>query len=331
MKRASRIVKALVSVAFLVLLFSVVKRGDLAGLLRRTDPLYFALSFAVAAAQISVACLKWKVLIDRPELKVPFGELMRMSLIGHYFSNLLPSNVGGDVVRSYYAGRRVGSQTHAAISVFMERFTGSLYMLLLVIVCPLLDGRAGMRAVFLVPAAAAAALLLAFVWLAALRKPLPAVLGWAARRLGGRGRAAAACQRAVERAEEVHRKLETAVRRLRDDRGQLAAVVALTALFYALTWLNVYWSFRTFGAEPRLLDVACVLPTAMLVSMVPVTLGSLGIAEGSYVFYFHLVGMDPASTLAMGLFLRFKMICVALTGLVAYLTHREGGPAAWSR
>jgi len=340
MKHLARIVKALVSLAFFAVLFSFVRKSDLAALCRSVDPLYLALSLLIIPAQLGVSCLKWKLLIDQPGRKIPFWFLMRMYLIGYYFSNLLPSNVGGDVARSYYAGRRVGSQGHAAISVFIERFTGSVCMLLLVLVCPLLLPGAYRHPAFSAPAAVALALLAAAAWVARLKRPLPALLGGLRRLLGLAGetgagsppaglraRADRALQRAATKAERIHARLVVAVASLRTDRRKLAAVIALTVLFYALTWLNVYWSFRTFGVVVRFRDVVCVLPTAMLVGMLPVTLGSLGIAEGSYVCYFGLVGVAPAATFAMGLFLRLKLLAVGAAGLASYLAHAAPTPS----
>lgn len=337
MKITGRQVKAFVSIAFFVMLFALVRRGDMVKMLKQVDPLYFVLSFAIAAAQISVSCLKWQVLINLYGTRVSFGLLMKNYLIGYYFTNLLPSNVGGDVVRSYQVGRHVGNQTHAAISVFMERFTGSVYLLLLVILTPLLGGNLYPRLAIVIPALGAAGLLGAFVWIAKMDRPLAQMVdGLVAllEMLRGKGKggafgrildkAEAVCRKILKKAEEIHERLAFTVQYLRKDWKAGAAVVLLTVAFYALTWVNVLWAFRTFGVrEVSLLHIVSLLPVAMIVGSIPITLGSLGIVEGSYVFYFSLVGVPPAATLLMGLFLRFKLIVVGVIGFLNYLTYRH--------
>jgi len=58
---------------------------------------------------------------------------------------------------------------------------------------------------------------------------------------------------------------------------------------------------------------------ALMVAMIPISLGGLGITEGAYVFYFGLVGLDGGLTLAMGIFLRMKILLLGLVGLVIHL------------
>ncbi|HOW97878.1 MAG TPA: lysylphosphatidylglycerol synthase transmembrane domain-containing protein [Kiritimatiellia bacterium] len=331
LKRRTLLVKAAVSLVFFAVLFAFAGRQDLLAMLKRVDPLYFTLSFVIAAAQISTSCLKWRVLINLYGDRLGFGFLMRNYLIGYYFSNLLPSNIGGDVVRSYYAGRRIGNQTHAAISVFMERFTGSLYLLVLAIGMPLLKPGLYARPVVFVPAAGAAGLLLFFAALAFWGQGLLRFLnrlierqalraaGAPGRSLLGRGMKALLWFRA--KSEKIAEKMALTMRLLKQNRRAALAVFGLTVLFYALTWVNVYLAYRTFGVEPDFIGIMSLLATAMLAGSIPITLGSLGIAEGAYVFYFRLVGMEPAATLAMGLFLRFKLLAVGLAGLVSYLTY----------
>ncbi len=339
MKITSRHIKAAVSIAFLVMLFAIVRKGEFVAMLKRVDPLYFVLSFVIAAAQISTSCWKWKVLVDVQGQKAGFGFLMKNYLIGYYFSNLLPSNVGGDVVRSYYAGRHIGSQTKSAIAVFIERFTGVIYMLLLVIFAPLLRPELYSHPAVWIPAIGAAVLLAGLFWIARMDQPLAMVFDalvqvtQSLRRMTGAERhpgldrvfqrSEDIGQKVLKKTESIHEKLTAAVDYIRSDPKVLWSVILLTVLFYALTWVNVYWAFKTFGVTVPFRDIVAFLPTAMLVGSVPITLGSLGIVEGSYVFYFSLVGVAPAATLVMGLFLRFKLIVVGIVGFFNYLTYKH--------
>jgi uncharacterized membrane protein YbhN (UPF0104 family) len=105
-----------------------------------------------------------------------------------------------------------------------------------------------------------------------------------------------------------------------------AWIMLLTFLFYAMALLNVALAYRAFGVWPDLTAIATVLPVALLVAMLPVSLGNLGVAEGSYVFYFGLAGMAGELTLAMGLFLRLKVLLLGLLGLVFHM-REPGAPA----
>ncbi|MFO7869814.1 MAG: flippase-like domain-containing protein [Kiritimatiellia bacterium] len=323
-------IKAAVSLLFFYVLFRTVS-GRLITVIRGISPLYLAVSFAITAVIVLSSCLKWKVLVDLQAGPAPFGRLLRIYLIGYLFSGLLPSNVGGDVVRSYYAGRTMGSQSAAAVTVFIERFSGILVLLLLVIAAPLMSPDLYLSPFVYVTSALAAALLLLFLWIARMPEPFRGVdriLKGAVRMLeGGPGRRAArrldgARQKLVTHGNSFRGKLGNAVGILASDKRALLRVTALTLLFYAVTWVNVHVAFRTFGVETDFLRTAALVPAAMLLSMIPVAaLGNLGFTEGVYVVIFALAGFSPAESLAMGLLLRFKLLVLGIVGLAVYLTY----------
>jgi hypothetical protein len=99
--------------------------------------------------------------------------------------------------------------------------------------------------------------------------------------------------------------------------------VLLTALFYAMSWVNVWLAFAAFGIRASFVSIAAVIPTAMLIAMVPISLGSLGVAEGTYVFYAVLLGVGATDAALMGFLLRAKILMVGVIGLLLYLSQRR--------
>lgn len=307
--KASLILKWLVSGAFFLVLTRVVRSDAFVEMLRQADPVYVAVSFGLSFVMLGLSCAKWYLLLRHQGRTVSFIRLYRIYLIGYFYTNLLPSNVGGDVTRSYLAGREIGSQSDAAISVFMERLTGLFVLLLLVIVAPCLNPeRLYPHAAVWLPSLGSLALLLILFWIVRVPDPLrmvqclggrvPDVLGWM-----------------KDKAFVIQSKLVDSIQRLGRDGKVMAMVGAMTLLFYLLTWINVWVTFKAFGVHVAILDVAALLPTAMIVSMVPIVpLAGLGLAEGVYVYYFSLLGVAPAGSLAMGLLLRSKLVVLGVLG-----------------
>jgi glycosyltransferase 2 family protein len=336
MRINTRYVKAVISLAFFVLLFKLIRKHDFLVIFEQFNPAYFLLSLLFAPVMIMTSCLKWKFLLDIQGSRLSFWYLMKVYFIGYYFSNILPSTVGGDVVRSYYTGRRIESQTLAAVSVFIERFSGLIFLLVFVIVCPFL-GKLYPHPAIVVPALGAVGLLVIFLWMLRYTRPLTVIfhvllviVGFinnfsertSVKSIRGLfAKTISLLEKLKSKADKFHEKLDLAAGYLKEKPVAFIWVVLLTIIFYMMAWFNVYLAFRTFNIQPEFLDIAVVLPTAMMVAMVPVTLGSLGIAESSYVYYFGLMGIAPAATLVMGLFLRFKMILTGIVGLGFYLAH----------
>jgi uncharacterized protein (TIRG00374 family) len=251
---------------------------------------------------------------------------------------LLPSNIGGDVVRSYYAGRALGSQQEAAVSVLLERLTGLTLLLMLVAVCPWILPGAIRHPAFALPAAGSVVLLALMAWAIRWRQPLGRATEWLRRaqtRSPPRWVAAmlssaqALLNRWRDTARGFHHTLATAVAAFRRAPGLFGMVTALTIVFYALACLNVYVSFRAFQAPIEFRSVLGVLPTAMIIAMLPVApLAGLGLAEGAYVVYFGLAGMPPAASLAMGLLLRCKLLLLGAIGGLLHWSLPARGPAS---
>jgi glycosyltransferase 2 family protein len=334
------VVKLLVSVVFFGVLLSFVKTNELMAVFARVNWLYLSVAILLSPCMVLASCAKWKLILDLKGEKVSFWQLLKIYLIGYFFSNILPSTVGGDVVRFYYAGRLIGNQPFAAVSVFFERFSGIVLLFFLVAVAPLFYPSLYRNPQIWLPASAGLIFGLVTIWIWLAKNPfsLPNRLsGWlfgAIKQAGqGRGRGiivrSAALfekfyEKVIARLKKLHEELQVAVAAVRHDSAFLRRLIGLTVLFYLLTWANVYFSFKAFNVEVSFLAVCAIVPAVMLVAHIPVTLlGNLGYFESVFVFYFLLVGVGGAESLAMGLLLRAKMLAMGALGFISYLAYRQ--------
>ncbi len=331
--------KAVISVAFLSMLSSFVRGNDLVAILDRIDWFYFTLSFLLVPIMLSVSCLKWKMLLSVRNPDVSFLALIRIYLIGYFFSNLLPSNIGGDVVRSFYTGQLINSQSYAAVSIFVERFSGILFLILLVIFAPLLVPYLYKSPYVYFPAGAACVLLFIIGWVWTVKDPLrlpDTIMNrvfFCLKRITERSgvrvlrKIVSYCEQLYlaffRKLTKFHQELTSAVAIIRKDRILLVKIVAITVFFYFLTWLNIYVSFLAFGVHLSFFSICALVPVIMFVGHLPVTLlGNLGYFESVFVFYFLLINIAPAESLAMGLLLRLKMMCMGAVGYLVYLVYK---------
>jgi glycosyltransferase 2 family protein len=332
--------KLIISCAFFAVLFSFVKGNELMGIFSRVDWLYLSLAFLLTPLMLSVSCLKWKVILDCNGSAISFLKLMRIYLIGYFFSNLLPSNVGGDVVRSYYAGRLIDNQAYAAVSILVERVSGAVFLFVLVAVAPLFSPGLYENPSIFIPACAGVFLTCATLWLWKVKQPLALPqkifsfiffcfyksadqLNW-----HGAGRYVEAfeswCKNIFRRLDRIRDETRLAAETLRNDRGYMLKIAGLTVLFNIMTWINVYVAFRAFGSHPDFFIVCALVPVILSVGLVPVTLlGNLGYYESVLVYYFLLAGIPGAETLAMGLLLRLKMLSMGVIGLLVYFFYKH--------
>jgi len=333
------IIKIILSVAFFSVLLSFVQGNELLELCSRINWVFFILSFVVTVVMVAASCAKWKLILDLKD-DIPYRELFRIYMVGYFFSNILPSTVGGDVIRSYYAGRLIENQGYAAVSVFVERFSGIFFLFFLVTVAPLFKTGLYLRPSILFPALAGGCFAMITIWVWKAKNPfaLPdriARFCLALLRktgdvpfLGFLKRVADSLERLysgiIDRLKKLRKELDVAVDAVKENKRFLRRLISLTVLFYLLTWVNVYTAFRAFDVHVDFLAICAIVPAIMLVAHVPVTLlGNLGYFESVFVFYFLLVGVGGAESLAMGLLLRLKMLFMGAIGYIVYLTYRQ--------
>lgn len=332
--------KAIISLCFFAFLLSFLQENELAAVFSNINVYYFTMSILIVPLMLCTSCMKWSVLLTAMGGKVPFTRLTGIYLIGYFFSNILPSTVGGDVARSYYAGKEIGNHSYSAAATVMERLTGLLLLLFLVVIAPLCRPELYQSLYLLFPALCSGILLVLMVCMFRARKTSDArekLEGrWArffrsiSERIHWRlvkrmcGHLENIFDAVFVRIEKFSLEMIDLVQLVGGNRQLLIKIVILTLLFYFLTWINVYIAFLTFGYKLDFLSLVALVPTIMLVSQMPVTLlGNLGFFESVFVLYFLLIGVPGEVSLAMGLLLRFKMFCLGIAGFGVYLFHRH--------
>ena len=334
------VIKIAVSLAFFLVLLSFVRTNELLSVFSNVNWLWLTLSFLVTLLMMAIGCAKWKAVLDLREQTLTYGELMKIYAIGIFFSNILPSTFGGDVVRSYYAGRLIHNQSYAAISVFVERFSGAVFLLFLVGMAPLLQPSLLSSPYVYLPALGGLAMGSIILWVFLSDKPLALAnsfskwfvagfkglpnrtfFAWVAHPLRWCETSSA---RLSSRLQKLKEEMAVAAAAIRSDAPFIGKMVTLTMLFYLLSWLNVYSAFKAFNVDVNLLAICALVPTIMIVAQIPVTLlGNLGYFESVFVFYFLQVGVSGAETLAMGLLLRIKLLCVGGIGCIVYMLYKR--------
>jgi uncharacterized protein (TIRG00374 family) len=339
-KTLQTVFKLIISLAFFSVLLSFVRGNELVAVFNNISWPFFIVSFIVTLVMLAASCAKWKIILDLKDQPLSYWELFKIYLIGYFFSNILPSTVGGDVVRSYYAGNLIKSQSYAAVSVFVERFSGIFFLFLLVAVAPLFRVELFANPYLFIPAGAGFLSVAVTLWICMASNPFAlsyklaerffaALSRFATRRCGGGlvrplSFAENLFRTTFERLKKLKAELQIAVDAMKRDRQFLGRLIFLTVFFYMLTWVNVYTAFKAFHVEVNFLAICALVPAIMLIAHVPVTLlGNLGYFESVFVFYFLLVGVGGAESLAMGLLLRLKMLSLGGLGFVTYLIYRQ--------
>lgn len=304
-RRLGILLKAAISLALLGYVFGRVGWRSVAEELMAADPVLVGLYVVLGAVAVLVSALKWHVLCAARGMLASRGRLVLLYFVGLFFNQLLPTSVGGDVVRGYQLGKQEGRMADAFASVFMERITGLVVLVVFAVAAVALYAplRDDIRLVSLVAATGVAfALGLALVLS---RRASAAAARWSRWSAVGRLLAKATA-------------LQSAIRLYGGQRRALSMAMVLSLAFYAVTVAITYVGCLAFGVRVPVQDLLAAVPIILLLFMLPISLGGIGLQEWAYFFVLQIIGVSPAVGLSLGLLFRLRSIAFALVGGLAY-------------
>jgi len=308
------IVKAAVTAGLLAFLFAKLDLKATAHQLASAGPGAFVLGTAIILLLSLLVSLRWQLILEAMNNPLGFLPCWRLVMVGLFFNQTLPSSIGGDAVRILMTARLTKSFRAGLVSVALDRLFALIALCACVAVALplLLKGPAAALAVLVMTMAVLGTLGLFFFDTAAARlSPL------ASRLAGARVRAVAS--RPLDLLRESSRVFGLILRR-----PAASFVILGTSVVNQLALgVIVYVMARALGTNLSLSDALLVFPLAMLVSMVPISLGGWGVREASMVWLLGSVGICPQEAVSISILFGLVNTASGLPGGVLWLLGRR--------
>ena len=129
------LVKAAVSALLLYLSLRRVNLDSVGQRLGGLDLRWIAFVLFVLCIQVPLGALRWGEITAICGSKLRLAKALRYSFIGQFFSQVLPSTVGGDAVRIWLLARGGAGWPVAIYSVLIDRVVGVSALAILVVAC----------------------------------------------------------------------------------------------------------------------------------------------------------------------------------------------------
>lgn len=273
--------------------------------------LLLAAAFAVGDRVLMVG--KWLPLLRVQSSDVPRGAAVRTYLAAGFAIYLLPFAVGADVLRALALGRRRDLVPQVAASVAAERILGIVASGLMAAVALAVALAQGVELTFLLPwslVAIAAGLTVLVV---------PLSRGLAAR-------AASLAERVrLGRPGSFMRRLGSAYASYRGHPRLLASVGALSVLEQLFPVVTNWLLARALDLPVEFAALLVVMPLTLFLARLPISVGGVGVAEGSIVYLLGLFGIPPEQALALAVLARaLDIVVLGLPGAFLW-RHLVGG------
>lgn len=265
---------------------------------------WLAVAGALTMAGMVLATLRWKQVLTALELPSPMRRLFSLTMAGQFVSNVLPTTIGGDVLRVSRLAKDTGRSPDTFASVVLERVTG--WLVLPVITLIGLAVNPGLREL---GTATVVATGLAVVTLSLLALTLVAV---SSDRFGTRFAVREGWRRF---AGAIHLGL---ARMRAHPRSAVAVLLAGFAYQFVLV-LSAVAAARALGLQPAgLTALLAFFPAVLIVQVLPIGISGLGIREGAFVLFLGPLGVATEDAIALGLLLYLLNLTVSLLGAPAF-------------
>jgi len=265
-------------------------------------------TLALFIISILVATPRLKMLIKTAsDTKNPTsGLLIRFNLIGFFFNTCLPGGVGGDVVKGWllYKTGITGEQAIAAVT--LDRVFG--FFILTVFIT------AGAPIFINISTNKYLNVLIAVMAMLPFLTVLSYILGrWSLNHL-----------------KKIRRgKYGSFVRQILNitDRiicnYKILIVILLTSLVNQMILIYIFYLIGSdLGVPLTLKQYFCAVPAALLISMIPISLGGWGLREASFAGIIAVWGTSLEQAVLISLLYGFLQIIAALLGLAVWLHYK---------
>lgn len=290
-----------------ILIWVIARNIDLQiipGRLANADLITISFVVAVLAAVPVLHALRWRMVVQAAGYSLGFSMVFRAVMIGYFFNQTLPTSVGGDVYRVWYAYQTGMHLGEAFSSVIVDRLVALAALLLICILgMPWLFNLIGGSQMFW----AVVAVLISGIFglgFVLLLERLPARWNhW--------------------RAMRGLVRLGTHLRKVCVNFRIVVATVVISALGHIVVALLVAAIGYAIQIPVGLKDCLLLVPLVMLIAMVPISIAGWGVREGAMVVAFGFIGIAPADAFLLSLLFGLALLVASLPGGCVWLTGRR--------
>jgi len=244
-----------------------------------------------------ISTLRWQVISYCLGFRKSYLYFLKLYFINQYFNAFLPGLLGGDIIRMGYLLKDGASKTAATLSVFYDRAFGFLGALVLIIITVPLKGSflpSGLRHWLLLVTASGICASLFLVFIKSRFKRLQDQSVWS---------------------------LATEVFTFK----AFLALFALGLLVQTLYSVHIFFLGQGLGITLPFSCYLIMVPVMGILASMPVSLGGIGVREGTFVYFLKLLGYGAEYGLALGLLVYGVSLLGGLIGGVVYLMRKAEG------
>ncbi len=268
---------------------------------------YLFISILFVPIMDIVSTIKWYFIVRSKKIDVSYFKLLSYYVVGRFFNMVLPSSIGGDLIRIHFLGRDTGRLAESAAIVVLERITG-LITLVFATIAALFAAAGVFSEVWLRWSVFVAGLglvtLIAGLIVDRIYFPITGIIS----------RIHPFFQQIFHKIE----KMRGTIKSMSGDKNIMLTAFINSIFFYVVAILNAWTSILVFDTEIPLVTMIIAVPIIMFIMNIPVSVGNLGIMEFAYTAVLAAFGVSPSVALSLAILMRLKIFLAAGVGALTY-------------
>ncbi|MBR6371802.1 MAG: flippase-like domain-containing protein [Victivallales bacterium] len=302
-KKIAGVVLKLAGVALAVFLLMRIVRGiegDALATLQGSCKHLIVLAVLCYGMVNFIAAWRWKLLLDVQGIHAPLYAIFKLTLIGVFFSQIIPGCVSGDIMKLAFVMKYSKNQgTEAALTILVDRYIGlfglfvvaALSCLFCLVKCPgIVEGNKVILLAF------------AFVWAAFIGMPLLWFL-FMERAFFIKWKPIASILKALRgklpgKVNGLISRIASAIDLYRNEKLAVLKVLLMSCMVHSLLALQIYLLGKAF--HEKVMSFIEYTVTAQLgnaTGIIPVTPGGMGIRDTVSSALLNVFGAEPVEVL----------------------------------
>lgn len=264
------------------------------------------LSAATHFYGIWITAFRWQTLLKTQGVRLSILSLSSSTLVGQFFNNFLPTSIGGDVYRAYDVTKKSDFPMSSSISVLVvERLSGIIASAIFAAAALFLGFTAIGGKSIVIPIIIFLAVSI-FIFFLILN---PNILG-----LHKLAKKIRFLQKILDKLSNVYNTFLS----FKNHKWVLAKVIIYSLTLQFAVIINYWLASKSLDIALSLNVFIFIVPVVSIISMLPISLGGIGVREGSLVFLMVSLGAQNEKAAMCSLLLLAMLLAVGIIGGLIY-------------
>lgn len=258
----------------------------------------------------TISINRWRILLKAQGVKASFLYLVQSYMSGVFFNNLLPSTIGGDAVRAYDSWRISGNKGQALSVIFVDRFTGTLALMVFATAAVFFFQTTHLKMPFLQWLLVGSVVVGSVVLWLVFSTPLSNNAGL---------RNASYIPKTIL---SLIGKIRSAFAVFQGKHRALCWALGLSMLLQANVVTHYFVIAMAMGFSVEFYNYFYIIPLSLAVMAVPISINAIGVREGAFAFFLGMHGIETSEALAFAWIVYLVLIANGVLGGVIYTLRR---------